>query len=146
MLNSTQITIVGNVGQEPELKFTPSGAAVVTLSVAVTPRRLDRETNKWTDAPATWYRVNAWRGLAENVAETISKGSRVIVVGSLSARDWKNDRGESGTVWEILADAIGPDLTWATAKVFRASRKGDAVPPPEDPWGTAPAAGDEPPF
>jgi single-strand DNA-binding protein len=147
-MNGTQVTIVGNVGQDPELRFTPAGAAVVSLSVAVTPRRLDRESGKWIDGPATWYRVNAWRGLAENVAETIVKGMRVIVVGSIAARDWKNEKtGETGTAWEVLADAVGPDLTWATAKVHRASRKGDNVPPPEDPWATGShAAGDEPPF
>lgn len=142
MINGTQITIVGNVGQDPELRFTPSGAAVVTFSVAVTPRRLDRETGKWVDGAATWWRINAWRGLAENIAETLTKGQRVIVVGSVSARDWENKQnGEKGTSWEVLADAVGPDLTWATAKVTRAARKGDQVPPPDDPWASSAPAG-----
>lgn len=134
MINGTQITIVGNVGQDPELRFTPSGAAVCTFSVAVTPRRFDKTTNKWVDGAATWYRVNAWRALGENAAETLTRGQRVIVVGSLAARDWTNEKsGEKGTSWEITADAIGPDLTWATAKVTRAKR--DGAPMPEDPWG-----------
>jgi len=134
MINGTQVTIVGNVGQDPELRFTPAGVAVATFSVAVTPRRFDKATNKWVDGPATWYRTNAWRALGENAAETLTRGQRVIVVGSLAARDWTNEKtGEKGTSWEITADAIGPDLTWATAKVTRAKR--DGAPMPEDPWG-----------
>lgn len=138
-INGTQITIVGNIGEDPELRFTPSGAAVATFSVAVTPRRFDRNTNEWKDGDATWYRVNVWRHLAENVAETLAKGMRVIVVGSLAARPWENkDKGTSGTSWEITADAIGPDLTWATAKVAKSAKRGDRdVPPPEDPWASS---------
>ena len=141
-INGTQITIVGNVGEDPELRFTPSGAAVVTFSVAVTPRRFDRTSNEWKDGDATWYRVNVWRHLAENVAETLTKGMRVVVVGNLAGRAWENkEKGTSGVSWEITADAIGPDLTWATAKVSKSSRRpGSDVPPPEDPWaGSAPA-------
>ncbi len=141
-INGTQITIVGNVGEDPELRFTPSGAAVATFSVAVTPRRFDRNTNEWKDGDATWYRVNVWRHLAENVAETLAKGMRVIVVGNLAARPWENkEKGTSGVSWEITADAIGPDLTWATAKVTKSSRRTDRdVPPPDDPWaGSTPA-------
>ena len=147
-MQGTQITIVGNVGSAPELQFTTAGVAVVTLSVAVTPRRLDRESGKWVDGAPTWYRVNAWRGLAENIAETIEKGMRVIVMGSIAARDWTNTQtNQSGTVWEVLAESVGPELTWATAKVFRASRKGDQVPPPQDPWNSNGAATSEnPPF
>lgn len=132
MINETRVTVVGNVGQDPELRFTPAGAAVATFSVAVTPRRLDRNTNKWVDGEATWYRVNAWRALGENIAETIRKGHRVIVVGNLAARNWKNDKGETGVSWEITAEAVGPDLTWSTATVTRAKR--DGVPMPADPW------------
>jgi single-strand DNA-binding protein len=142
MINGTQITVVGNVGGDPELRFTPSGAAVATFSVAHTPRRFDKTANKWIDGTATWYRINAWRALGENIAETVTRGQRVIVVGTIAARDWVNEKtGEKGTSWEVTADAVGPDLTWATAKVTRAKR--DGTPMPEDPWGSsAPAEGD----
>lgn len=161
MINGTQITVVGNLGGDPELRFTPSGAAVTSFSVAVTPRRLNRDTGKWEDMPATWWRVNAWRALAENVAESLTKGMSVVVVGTVSAREWTNEKtGEKGTAWEILADTVAADLRYATAKVTKATRRGDQVPPPEDPWqqpagvgAGAPAAsaggyreGDEPPF
>lgn len=147
-MNGVPITFIGNVGQDPDLRFTPSGAAVVTLSVAVTPRRLDRESGKWVDGAATWYRCNAWRGLAENIAETVTKGMRVIVTGEIAARDWSNDKGEKGTSWEVLISGIGPELTWATAQVKRASRTGDQVPPPEDPWANSNSntSNGEPPF
>jgi single-strand DNA-binding protein len=154
MINETRITVVGNIGDDPELRFTPSGAAVVSFSVAVTPRRKDPNTNEWKDGEATWYRVNAWRGLAENIAETIKRGMRVIVVGNLASRAWENkDKGTSGVAWEVTAEAVGPDLTWATASVSKAARRGSDVPPPDDPWaGSAPAGArgagyaDEPPF
>lgn len=134
MLNSTQITIVGNVGEDPELRFTPAGVAVCTFSVAVTPRRFDKSTNQWIDGEATWWRINIWRQLGEHAAETLTKGQRVIVVGNVASRKWKNDKGESGTSWEITAEACGPDLTWATAKVTRSSKR-DGATMPEDPWG-----------
>jgi single-strand DNA-binding protein len=160
-INETRVTIVGNLGEDPELRFTPSGAAVATFSVAVTPRRFDKTKNEWTDGAATWYRVNVWRALAENTAETLTKGQRVIVVGTLAARPWKNEtKGTEGVSWEITAEAIGPDLTWATAKVTKSAKHngGRDVPPPDDPWassGTASSAAagswggghsDEPPF
>jgi single-strand DNA-binding protein len=156
LINGTQITVIGNVGQEPQLRFTPSGTAVASLSVAVTPRRQNRDTGKWEDGATTWWRVNAWRALAENVAETIAKGMPVVVVGTVAARDWSNDKGEKGTAWEILADSVAVDLRYATAKVTKSARHTDNVPPPEDPWhtpsnGTAAPAGEgytegEPPF
>lgn len=162
MINGTQVTIVGNVGGDPELRFTPSGAAVASFNVAVTPRKFDQAAGKWVDGDATWYRCNAWRNLAENVAESLTKGQRVIVVGNLAARPWKNDaKGSEGISWEIAVDAVGPDLQWSTAKVTKSTKSapGRDVPPPDDPWQTAPAgvgagtstaggyhAGDEPPF
>jgi single-strand DNA-binding protein len=135
MLNTTQVTIVGNTGDAPELRYTPTGTPVASFSVAVPQRRYDREAGKWQDTGTTWYRVNAWRDLAEHVAESIGKGARVIVVGALASRDWESN-GKTGTTWEITADACGPDLTWATAAIKRTRR--DGVPPPDDPW-----AGDE---
>jgi single-strand DNA-binding protein len=101
---------------------------------------MNRETGKWEDGTATWYRCNAWGELGEHITETITKGARVIVVGTLEARDWANG-DKSGTSWEINVEACGPDLTWATAKVSRAVKAGSGrdVPPPEDPWSTRPA-------
>lgn len=131
MLNTTQVTIIGNTGEAPETRYTPTGTPVASFSVAVPQRKYNRETGKWDDVGTTWYRVNCWRDLAEHVAESIGKGTRVIVVGALAARDWERD-GKTGTTWEITADGIGPDLTWATATVKRTAR--DSVPPPDDPW------------
>lgn len=123
MYNEPIITIVGNVGSEPELRFTPSGAAVCNFSVAVTPRRKNQQTQEWEDGEPTWYRVNAWRSLAENLAESIMKGSRVIVVGRLENRKYESREGGTGYSLEITADACGPDCQWATAKVQRPDRQ-----------------------
>lgn len=132
----TPITIVGNLGGDPELRFTPSGAAVASFSVAVTPRRLNRETGAWEDGAATWWRVNAWRALAENCAESLTKGARVIVVGTVAAREWTDQKtSEKKTTFEIQADEIGPGLTFATATVTRSTKR-DQAPPPEDPRGS----------
>lgn len=123
MYNEPIITIVGNVGSEPALQFTPSGAAVCNFSVAVTPRRKNQQTQEWEDGEPTWYRVNAWRSLAENLAESIMKGSRVIVVGRLENRKYDSREGGTGYSLEITADACGPDCQWATAKVQRPDRQ-----------------------
>lgn len=131
MLNGTQVTIVGNAGGDPELQYTPTGTAVASFSVAVAQRRFNRDTSRWEDKGTTWYRVNIWRDLAEHVAETVKRGMRVIVVGSLESRSWESG-DKSGISWEITADAIGPDLTFATADVRRTTR--DTVPMPDDPW------------
>jgi len=129
MITGTQITIIGNCGDTPELRYTSSGTAVATFSVAVPQRKRNPGTGKWEDSGTTWYRVNAWRYLAENVAGTLVKGTRVIVVGSIESRVWERD-GKSGIAWEVTADAAGPDLTFATARVTKSSR----VPLPDDPW------------
>jgi single-strand DNA-binding protein len=131
MLNGTQITIVGNTGDAPELRYTASGTPVASFSVAVPQRKRDAASGEWKESGTTWYRVNAWRDLAEHTAGSIGKGTRVIVVGSLASREWERD-GRSGTSWEVTADAIGPDLMWADASVRRAAR--DSVPLPDDPW------------
>lgn len=133
MINGTQITIVGNVGTTPELRVSGSGTHVTTLSVAVSERKYNRETGKYTDGPVTWYRVNVWRDMADNVCASLRKGMRVIVIGNLASRDWSND-GKSGTAWEITADAIGPDLAFATANVQRGSAIPGDIPPADDPW------------
>lgn len=154
MFNGIQTTLVGNI-TEPELRFTPTGTAVCTFSVAVTERKLDRATNEWKDGEPTWVRVAAWKGLAEHVAESLTKGSRVIVTGTLRNRPWKPEGSdETRYSLEMTADAVGAELTWATAKVTKSAR--NSAPLPEDPWassGSATAADtsskgypDEPPF
>jgi single-strand DNA-binding protein len=131
MPNGSQITIIGNTGESPDLRFTPTGTQVVSFSVAV-PERRKNQAGEWVDVSTTWYRVNAWRGLAEHIAESVGKGTRVIVFGSLASREWSKDDGTHGVSWEIRADAVGIDLTWATATVHRAARSD--VPIPDDPW------------
>lgn len=141
MANEPIITIVGNVGDEPEIRFTPSGAAVCNFRVAVTPRRKTPE-GTWEDGDATWYRVNAWRGLAENIAESIVKGTRVIVQGRLENRKYETRDGGTGYSLEITADACGPDLMWATARAQRPDRNQGGGRPADDPWTQdAPAGG-----
>jgi single-strand DNA-binding protein len=121
MANEPIITIVGNTGSEAELRFTPNGAAVANFSVCCTPRTKN-QAGEWVDGDATWYRVNAWRSLAENCAESIGKGMRVIVQGRLSNRKYTTPEGDVRYSLEITADAVGPDLQWASARVQKAER------------------------
>jgi single-strand DNA-binding protein len=123
MASDNQVTIVGNLTDDPELRYTPNGAAVVNFSVAVTPRMRD-EGGGWKDGDTSFFRCNAWRNLAENVAESLTRGSRVIVTGRLRQRSWETQDGEKRSVVEIEADEIGPSLRWATAKVERQGRSG----------------------
>jgi len=135
MINGTQVTIVGNVTDDPELRFTPEGAAVVKFSVAFNRRTFDRQSNEWKDGSTDFHRVTAWRQLAENAAETVRKGMRVVVVGDLSQRHWEDkETKQPRSGWELTADAIGPDLTWATATVTKTKRGEQAA--PDDPWAT----------
>jgi single-strand DNA-binding protein len=117
-----QVTLVGNLTDDPELRFTPNGAAVANFRLAVTPRV--REGDTWKDGETSFFRVNVWRQTAENVAETLTKGARCIVVGRLRMRSWETQEGEKRSVTEIEADEVGPSLKFATAKVERASRGG----------------------
>jgi single-strand DNA-binding protein len=172
----TIITVIGNLTADPELRFTPSGAAVANFTVASTPRIFDRQTNEWKDGEALFLRCSIWREAAENVAESLTRGSRVIVSGRLKQRSFETREGEKRTVVELEVDEIGPSLKYATAKVNKASRSGggggfgsgsgggggsrSAAPAgaggsdakQDDPWGSAPASGsfsgsdDEPPF
>ena len=160
----TTITVVGNLTADPELRFTPSGAAVANFTVASTPRIYDRQSGEWKDGEALFLRCNIWREAAENVAESLTRGSRVIVQGRLKQRSFETREGEKRTVVEVEVDEIGPSLRYATAKVNKASRSGGGgggggsrpaaanSAPAEDPWGSAPASGsfggadDEPPF
>jgi len=116
----THVTLTGNLTDDPELKFTPNGAAVASFRLAVTPRVRDGDT--WRDGETSFFRVNAWRDLAENLTESLGKGARVIVVGQLKARSWETPEGEKRSVVEITAEEVGPSLRWATATPERTSR------------------------
>ena len=163
MAGDTVITVVGNLTGDPELRFTPSGAAVANFTVASTPRAFDRQSNEWKDGDTLFMRCSIWREAAENVAESLTKGTRVIVQGRLVQRSYETREGEKRTVVELQVDEVGPSLRYASAKVTRAQRSGGggggfgggggggaASSSPSfdnDPWAT-PAGGpsDEPPF
>ena len=166
------ITVVGNLTEDPELRFTPSGAAVAKFRVASTPRFLDRQTNEWKDGEPLFLQCNAWRQMAENVAESLQRGARVVVTGRLRQRSYETREGEKRTVFELEVDEVGPSLKYATAKVQKMSRSsggggggygsgggnGGGGGPADDPWASAvPASGtsgggsgtsydEEPPF
>ena len=149
------VTVVGNLTNDPELRFTANGAAVASFTVASSSRYLDKATNEWKDSEPVFLRCNVWRQYAENVAESLTKGTRVIVTGRLKQRSYETREGEKRTVMEIEVDDVGPALRYATAKVARVQRgpggggfteSGAAG---DDPWASSgPAAGgyDEPPF
>ncbi len=122
MAGETVITVVGNLTDDPELRFTPSGAAVASFTVASTPRTFDRTSNEWKDGDALFLRCSIWRQAAENVAESLTKGMRVVVQGRLKQRSYETREGEKRTVVELDVEEIGPSLKYATAKVTKASR------------------------
>ncbi len=167
MAGETVITVVGNLTDDPELRFTPSGAAVANFTVASTPRTFDRQTNEWKDGEALFLRCSVWRQAAENVAESLTRGARVMVSGRLKQRSFETKEGEKRTVIELDVDEVGPSLRYATAKVNKTSRgsgggggggfggsgspQGGGSGGSDDPWASsAPASGsnlsDEPPF
>jgi single-strand DNA-binding protein len=167
MAGDTIITVVGNLTADPELRFTASGAAVANFTVASTPRQFDRASGEWKDGEALFLRCNIWRQAAENVAESLTRGSRVIVTGRLKQRSFETKEGEKRTVIELEVDEIGPSLRYATAKVNRAQRSDSGSGgygsggsggsgggrsnqgPSDDPWSSAQPAGgsyEEPPF
>ncbi|MBF6176375.1 single-stranded DNA-binding protein [Nocardia blacklockiae] len=167
MAGDTVITVIGNLTADPELRFTPAGAAVANFTVASTPRVFDRNSNEWKDGEALFLRCNIWREAAENVAESLTRGARVIVSGRLKQRSFETREGEKRTVVELEVDEIGPSLRYATAKVNKTSRGGGGFgggsgggggynsgangggrggqqqgsAGGDDPWGSAPAAG-----
>jgi single-strand DNA-binding protein len=162
MAGETIITVVGNLTADPELRFTPSGAAVASFTIASTPRTFDRNANEWKDGEALFLRCSVWRQAAENVAESLQRGMRVVAQGRLKQRSYETREGEKRTVVEMEVDEVGPSLKYATAKVNRTQRgsssgggfgssgssssasDGGAT---DDPWGSAPpATSDEPPF
>ena len=122
MAGETTITVVGNLTDDPELRFTQSGAAVANFRIASTPRYLDRQSGEWRDGDPLFLACNIWRDAAENVAETLKRGTRVIVTGRLRQRSYETKEGEKRTVYELEVDEIGPSLRSATAKVTKASR------------------------
>jgi single-strand DNA-binding protein len=135
----THVTITGNLTADPELKFTPNGAAVANVRVAVTSRVRDGEG--WRDGDTSFYRVTAWRDLATNLTDSLSKGDRVVIVGQLRMRSWETPEGEQRSVVEVTADEVGPSLRWATAKPQRASRakNGNGEPAAKDEFADEPA-------
>ncbi|GEC08505.1 single-stranded DNA-binding protein [Streptomyces spinoverrucosus] len=157
-VGETPITIVGNLAADPELRFTAGGDAIARFSVASTPRTYDKATGQWRDGTAMFLRCTAWRDLANHVAESLTKGTRVVVTGRLRQHNWQNEQGENRSMLALEVDDIGPSLRFATAKVERVQRNGAASGPATDAWSTAaPAAAgaakgsgsgfsDEPPF
>jgi single-strand DNA-binding protein len=167
MAGDTVITVVGNLTADPELRFTASGAAVASFTIASTPRTFDRNSNEWKDGEALFLRCSLWRQAAENAAESLTRGMRVIAQGRLQQRSYETREGEKRTVIELQVDEIGPSLKYASAKVNRTQRgsssgggfgssgsdggAGGGGFSADDPWGSAPPAGgggftDEPPF
>jgi single-strand DNA-binding protein len=151
MAGETVITVVGNLVDDPELRFTPSGAAVANFRIASTPRTFDKQANEWKDGDALFLSCSVWRQAAENVAESLQKGMRVVVQGNLRSRQYETREGEKRTVFEIQVDEVGPSLKYATAKVTRTQRQGgssygggqqggQSAPSDNDPWAT-PAQG-----
>ena len=144
MAGETTITVIGNLAADPELRFTPSGSAVANFTIASTPRTFDRQSNEWKDGETLFLRGSVWRESAENVAETLTKGTRVIAQGRLKSRSYETKEGEKRTVMELECDEIGPSLRFQTAKINRTQRTGDGGGAQRnqggqnDPWG-APA-------
>ncbi len=142
MAGETVITVVGNLTDDPELRFTPSGAAVASFTVASTPRIMDRQTNEWKDGDPLFLRCSIWRQAAENVAESLHRGTRVIVQGRLKQRSYETREGEKRTVFELDVDEVGPSLKYATAKVTKTTRSGGGG--GGGFGGAAPTGGDDP--
>jgi single-strand DNA-binding protein len=163
MAGETTITVVGNLVADPELRFTQSGAAVVSFTVASTPRKFDKASGEWTDGNALFMRCSAWRQMAEHIAESLTRGMRVVVQGRLSQRTFDTKEGEKRTVIELEVDEVGPSLRYGTAKFNKADRQSGGqydnpnqkkTMPVDDPWGSSPEPvrvggggfADEPPF
>jgi single-strand DNA-binding protein len=147
MAGDTPITVVGNLTSDPELRFTPSGAAVANFTVASTPRSFDRQTNEWKDQETLFLNCSVWRQAAENAAESLTRGMRVIVQGRLKARSYETREGEKRTVFEIDVEEVGPSLRSATAKVSKTSRSGGGQGfqsgGGDDPWASNQGAGNQ---
>ncbi|MGH8840710.1 MAG: single-stranded DNA-binding protein [Jiangellaceae bacterium] len=144
MAGETVITVVGNLTDDPELRFTPSGAAVANFRVASTPRTFNRQTNAWEDGDPLFLSCSVWRQAAENVAESLQRGARVVVTGRLKQRSYETREGEKRTVFELDVDEIGPSLRYATAKVTKTQRSGGGFVGAPASGGGAPASGGDP--
>lgn len=142
----TAVTLIGNLTADPELKFTPQGKAVASFTIAESSRV--KVGGEWKDGPSTFWRCQLWGEAAENLAETLQRGNRVIAVGDVKQRSFETSSGEKRTVTEVTVSEIGPSLRWATAKLERLNRTGMAKPKPaaDDPWSAIPPADEEPPF
>lgn len=146
------VTVIGTLVADPDLRFTPSGAAVANFTIAANARRLNKQTNEWEDGDATFLRCNLWRQAAENVAESLTRGMRVIAVGTLKQRQYEKD-GEKRSSFELEVDEVGPSTKWATVKVNKVAREGGlsaSAPrssgPADDPFSNPDAGEDPPPF
>ena len=165
MSNETHVTVTGNLTADPDLRFTPSGVPVANLTIASTPRYYDKQANEFKDAETLFMRCTAWREMAENVSESLTKGTRVIAQGKLQAKSYEDKEGNKRTAWELAVDEIGPSLRYATAKPVKVPPKGQQSQPQgggfgghtsqsaADPWGGQPTGGgwgapqgEEPPF
>jgi len=149
MANDTSVTIIGNLTSDPELRYTQNGVGVANFTVASTPRTFDRQSNEWKDGETLFMRCSLWREAAENVAGSLSKGTRVIVTGRLTSRSYKTREGEDRTTTELEVDEMGPSLRYANAAVTRRARTDAAAPAPassgrraartgqtaDEPWG-----------
>lgn len=153
-MTAINVTVIGNLTGDPELRYTPTGAPVAQFTVASN-ERFRGSSGEWQDGPTSFVRCNAWRDLAEHATESLSKGDRVIVAGTLRQRDYEAKDGGKRTVWELAVSEVGAALRYATVKIAKARR--DGAPVPEDPWAQAPASAaagepvdgafaDEPPF
>ncbi|CAM5662284.1 single-stranded DNA-binding protein [Streptomyces purpurascens] len=143
----TPVTLVGNLTDEPELKFTESGSALAKFTIAVTPRTFDRTSNQWKDGTTAFYRCAAWRTLAEHVAESFQKGSRVVAAGRMRQHDWTNDQGEKRSMLAVEVDDIGASVRFATVQIN--GKRTTSATQSGDPWNTGsnrPEPGNEPPF
>lgn len=159
MAGDVLLTLVGNCTDDPTLNFTPSGHAVANWTIASTPRKFNKASNSWEDEETLYLRCSIWRDAAENVVESLVKGSRVIVTGRLKSRTWEDKEGNKRTVMELEVDEVGASLAYATAKVTKAqrgagnggsgngtpSRPAASTPPADDPWATTSSQA-EPPF
>jgi single-strand DNA-binding protein len=138
MAGETVTTIIGHLTRDPEVAFTNSGVAYARFTVASTPRRYDPNANEWTDGDALFLRCTAWRQLAENIGETLTKGARVVVYGRLRLNTWQTDDGETRSSLDLDVDEVGPSLRYATATVSKTTHSRDTAPAPtdaNDPWG-----------
>jgi single-strand DNA-binding protein len=145
-MSENSVTLVGNLTDDPELRFTAQGAAVANFRIAVSKRIRDPQTNEWKDGDTSFFRINVWRQLAENVAESLTRGTRVIVTGTLKMRQWETQEGEKRSVVEVEATEVGPSLKWGTAKMEKTSRQSGGQAASGGDWESPTPVPEEVPF